>query len=414
MSNKENTLLTKKHCLLIVDEQIKNSDKEYIKNNFCGTVFTDTWEFIYYDHEPDTIFYLCGDIEKNYSEIKKIHRKSINVIKEMSFNYENNSENYKLINIGQVPINIHNVGVYCREFFNSENMFMQIQNAHEFQTLRESNKPGDAYRSGIYLTKVTDSNGEINFKLLRCSSNFDGPTDNLRDVDNEILMKVNEFANDYFLDPADLNHVLAQIYHNKMDEKEVGRKAKIKAHSDKTKDMPENGLIAFCTFYDFANIKNNKNVKKSKVDPFDVCYGKNNSETTVLTKMRFKLKDMVTDETLKKQFDITLYPNSVFIISLLTNRLYTHEIIPSGLPINKLPTRMGYVIRCSNTKAVFKNEQTYINENGNCIKLEEPNVDGIKELKDLYFKENTNINVVDYKQKFYFSLNKGDYVQPIL
>ena len=130
--------------------------------------------------------------------------------------------------------------------------------------------------------------------------------------------------------------------------------------------------------------------------------------------MRFKLKDMVTDETLKKQFDITLYPNSVFIISLLTNRLYTHEIIPSGLPINKLPTRMGYVIRCSNTKAVFKDEQTYINENGNYVKLDEPTVDGIKELKDLYFKENTGINIVDYKQKFYFRLNKVDYVQPIL
>lgn len=67
---------------------------------------------------------------------------------------------------------------------------------------------------------------------------------------------------------------------------------------------------------------------------------------------------------MKTNFDITLYPNSVFVMSLDMNRLYTHEIIPSILPIDRIPTRMGYVIRCSKTNAIFKNEQTYIiNEN---------------------------------------------------
>lgn len=407
-----NTLLTKKHCLIIIKEQLPNlstfynKELENIKTKFCGNVFYDIETFS--DHDPDANIYLCGNIETNYSKIKNVHCKCIYVIKELSHNYD---EHYNLLNIGQVPINIHNMGIYHREFFNSNiNCFDLIQNAHQFQTLRESNKPGDAYRSGLYITKVKEIENDVYFKLLRCSSNFDGPTDNLRDIDNEILIKVNDFASDYFNNPAELNHVLAQIYHNKMDEKNVGRKAKIKAHSDKTKDMPENGLIAFCTFYKFNDIKN---VKKSTKDLFDYCYGQNNKETTILTKIRFKLKDMVTDPTLKKQFDITLYPNSIFIISLFTNRLYTHEIIPSGLPIDKLPTRMGYVIRCSNTEAIFKNGQTYINENNNHIKLEEPNENLVKELKDLYFKENVTDEYIKYNN-IYFSLNKGDYEKPIL
>ena len=47
--------------------------------------------------------------------------------------------------------------------------------------------------------------------------------------------------------------------------------------------------------------------------------------------MRFRLKPEAQKlyPDLTKDFDITLYPNSVFLMSLETNRLYTHEIIPS-------------------------------------------------------------------------------------
>src|SRR5690606_15009020 len=103
---------------------------------------------------------------------------------------------------------------------------------------------------------------------------------------------------------------------------------------------------AFCTFYkDFMNKK------------FDI------NGTSVLTKLRFRLKKTVTDSDLVKSFDVVLYPNSVFMISLSTNRLYTHEIIPSVLPIDRIPVRMGYVIRCSKTKAVYKDDKTYMYQN---------------------------------------------------
>ena len=100
-------------------------------------------------------------------------------------------------------------------------------------------------------------------------------------------------------------------------------------------------------------------------------------------------------------------------MSLKTNRLYTHEIIPSSLPIDKIPTRMGYVIRCSDTNAVFKDGKTYIVNDGKEIELEEPTSNGINDLKKLYYIENTSTEDVTYKNKFYFSLNKGDYTKPI-
>jgi hypothetical protein len=182
----------------------------------------------------------------------------------------------------------------------------------------------------------------------------------------------------------------------------------------KTKDMPRNSLIAFCTFYkDYSNDafddKDLKFMKKSDIDPYDFCHKK----MSLLTKLRFRLKDGVVNRNLVKQFDITLYPNSVFLISLLTNRLYTHEIIPSNLSIGMIPTRLGYVIRSSNTDAIYKNNQTYIYKHGKYIKLEEPTREGIRELKQLYYTENTTTEIVNYGD-FHFSMNSGDYKKPII
>lgn len=342
-------------------------------------------------------------------------------------NIENpyNGENVLLIN--KIPLNIHNVGIYFREFFDKNKSYYElITKEHEFQDLGILGKDGQSYRKGIYLTDVDQSYivDEINFKLLRCSTNLSGPTDSFRDTDIEILDKVNSVAKLYFKDDSiDLNHVLAQTYHNSVNEDGKERKAKISIHSDKTKDMPNNGLIAFCTFYKdydpdsycfnselFPNAKRNHDSD----DPFDYRF---KHDTTVLTKMRFRLKKEVTNPSLVRQFDITLYPHSLFIMSLHMNRLYTHEIVPSNLPIDQIPTRMGYVIRCSNTDAIYndKEKKTYIITSTNKrALLEEPTEEGLKELKDLYYQENMTIEPVDYTDKFFFSMNSGDYIKPIL
>ena len=100
-------------------------------------------------------------------------------------------------------------------------------------------------------------------------------------------------------------------------------------------------------------------------------------------------------------------------MSLSTNILYTHEIVPSGLPIDFLPIRMGYVVRCSKTLAVHKSSNTFIQEHDKLVKLEEPDVECIEVLKKLYYKENISDELISYP-KLYFSLNSGDYLQPII
>ncbi len=394
----ENILITDKHVLICLGTFSVDPELEYLKKNFCGIVLTDDINSIVTAKN----IYLCGNIGKlNESTINTCYD-IVYVIKDLSINYEELHIKHTLIDTGEVPINIHGVGVYFRKLFNSENYFDKINNSHEFQVLTESDKPSDAYRKGIYLTKVEENNNEYKFNLLRCSSNLKGPTDNFRDVDNEIITRVNDIGQQFFEQKVELNHVLAQIYVNNSK-----AKAKIRAHSDKTKDMPKNGLIAFCTFYDDG--LNNKLIKKSDTDMFDYCY----KETSVLTKLIFKLKSCVMDEKLTKEFNIVLYPNSVFIIPLSTNRLYTHEIRPSILSFDRIPVRMGYVIRKSNTDAVHKNNQTYIVQNGTTHELIDADKEKINEIRALYYIENTTDKIVEYPDT-YFSMNSGDYSKPLL
>src|SRR5690606_12576405 len=106
--------------------------------------------------------------------------------------------------------------------------------------------------------------------------------------------KTNKVLRHFFEQPIDVNHVLAQIYYNHRDtvtNKE--RKAKISRHSDKTKDMPPEGLIVFTTFYDFCKI--DARVGRSKDDEYDFCY---RGGTSVLTELEFVLKNPEKNPTL--------------------------------------------------------------------------------------------------------------------
>ena len=122
---------------------------------------------------------------------------------------------------------------------------------------------------------------------------------------------------------------------------------------------------------------------------------------------------MVEGDCYAKEFTLTLYPNSVFLIPLSTNRLYTHAIKASVLPVEHIPTRLGYVIRCSNTKAVYRNGQTYIDRNGVLTPLHQITTNEMHKLKEMYFRENTTIEVMDYDH-LDFSMNSGDYKTPMI
>ncbi|MGE8434734.1 hypothetical protein [Chryseobacterium joostei] len=403
----ENKISKDKNVLVVLqNDNTINSELQYLIENFCGLVINNLSD-TEIEFSSKNI-YVCGDLnfltEANHF---------LNIIEEFSVNYENyNPEKSKIVTLGEVPVIISNAGVYYRKLFVGESNFDQIKSEHDFQELTESNKESKALRKGIYLSKVTKDTAEdgkdaFHYHLLRCSSNLTGPTDNFRSTDTKIINLLNKCVQESFESKTELNHALVQIYENKKktvdSEKEV--KAKIKAHSDKTKDMPKEGLIAFCTFYDDSNTEQ---LKPSTTDRFDWCY----KQTSALTRLHFKLKKNVEDDSLEKEFSVTLYPNSAFIIPLSTNRLYTHEIKPSVLGVDQIPIRMGYVVRCSNLEAMHTDDQTYIKENDSYIKLEKMTPELQEELRNSYYEENISEKMMEYG-KIHFSMNSGDYEKPI-
>lgn len=396
----ENTLSLNKNILLLDNSIDSDSiEIEYLKKHFCGLVYENSNFLNNIDTYNNLLLYLTGNIEQ--INLPKNSNITIYIIKQLSYNIYLDHK-HEIIDINSVPINIHNVGVFIEQFFDhNKDYFKLIENEHTFQNLTESNKDGIALRTGIYLSRITkQTDDNLKFNILRCSTNLDGTTEGFRETDNEIVNSVNHIASFFFDQKTDLNHVLAQIYENRVmteNNKRREKKARIKDHSDKTEDMPRNGLIAFCSFYKDYDSNKYKN-------------------SDCLTKMRFRLKSCIKDDTeLTKQFDIILYPNSVFLISLWTNRLYTHEIVPSHLPTEKIPTRLGYVIRCSKREVIYDGlkSRTYIIEDDIKRELIEPTVEDIANLKEAYFHENMYDKIMNYDD-FYFSLNKGDYMKPIV
>src|SRR5256885_11019203 len=54
--------------------------------------------------------------------------------------------------------------------------------------------PGTAHRTGIYLTPVEQDGEGLHFRLLRCSTNLSGPTENFRATDRRIIDALNREA----------------------------------------------------------------------------------------------------------------------------------------------------------------------------------------------------------------------------
>lgn len=378
------------------------------RKSFCGSVVVAES-----DNLPTFIgktVFLAGDISKTKGLNLDIANQ-VFIIRDYSYGY-NGSISWQVIPWGRAPITVHNVGVFYRQFFDPTiDHFNQLQSDHTFQALTESTKPGTAHRTGIYLTPVERHHDELHFRLLRCSSNLSGPTGNFRAHDHALVSALNKEASAIFDQPALLNHVLAQIYRNTPGDGKHAKqtKAKIKEHSDKTKDMPTNGIMAFCTFYTGL-----EKLSPMGKDPFD--YG--HRDISGLTTLYFRLKPEVAERAecnMTKQFCVTLYPNSAFLMPLSTNRLYTHEIRPSALDAVMLPTRLGYVVRCSNCEAVFKNGQTYLKspQTEALTPLVPPTEEGMRIVRDLYAQENRTTSYINYGSVL-FSMNRGDYQAPDL
>lgn len=390
--------------ILIAPSTVQDDDA--VRDFFGSTITPEELASGSHDLAHKTV-YLCGDISGvNARRLQAAAR--VFVVRGLSHGYDEGTDGpWALVDIGRVPLRVHGVGVYYRRFFGLDaDHFGRISAEHAFQSLTESTKPGSARRSGIYLTPVTQDGDELRFRLLRCSTNFSGPTETFRPTDTHIVEELNLEAATVFRNQAPLNHVLAQIYHNTLATPERKQsKARISAHADKTKDMPVNGIMAFCTFYDKLD-----KLRPLAEDAFD--YGV--KRASGLTRLHFRLKEPAEGDEVAfpQQFTLTLHPGSVFFMPLSTNRLYTHEIRPSGLDAELLPTRLGYVVRCSSTEAVHRSGDTFLDVAGDLVKLGPPTPDGMEELRRLYAEENRTSSFIDYGDKFLFSMNTGDYVAP--
>jgi hypothetical protein len=201
----------------------------------------------------DKAVYLCGDLARA-TAFDLASARRVQVIRELSHGDEaaGDRPRWPLVDLGRVPLRVHGSGVYYRRFFDPAGAhFSRICSEHAFQSLTESTKPGKAHRSGIYLTPVRREGDALHFRLLRCSTNLSGPTENFRATDRHIVDALNQEAALVFDAAAPLNHVLAQTYHNTpADPERKQAKARISPHADKTKDMPRDGVMAFCTFYE--------------------------------------------------------------------------------------------------------------------------------------------------------------------
>jgi hypothetical protein len=343
--------------------------------------------------------YLTGDVARFRGRLDGAAR--VFAVEELACN----DDSLQRVSLGRVPVRVGNAGVYYRRFFDDEDVFRRICLEHTFQTLTESVKPSKAHRTGIYLTPVRQRGDDLSFHLLRCSTNLSGPTENFCATDWRIVNALNEEAASIFGDHAPLNHVLAQLYPSTPatdDHKQT--KAKISAHADKTKDMPVDGIMAFCTFYDGLGA-----LTPLPGHAFDYGYKRKSG----LTRLQFRLKDPVQNRVgLRPEFSLTLYPGSVFFMPLSTNRLYTHEIQASMLNAEMLPTRLGYVVRCSKTEAVHTRGGTFLEIDGKRVLMEPPTPEGMAALRELYATENRSDAFIDYGDRFRFSMNEGDYKAP--
>ncbi|MFB7340370.1 hypothetical protein ACFCZ6_09945 [Streptomyces hydrogenans] len=392
--------------LLVAPATLRAED---LGGDFFGSVVTPK-EFA--SEAPDLAgrtVYLCGDVtDVSDSQLKAADR--VFVVREFARGHEESvGRPWTPVGLGRVPLRVHGAGVHYRRFFEPDaGHFGRIRAEHAFQSLTESTKPGTALRSGVYLTPVTRDGDDLHFRLLRCSTNLSGPTEGFGPTDTEIVRALNREAATVFRGHAPLNHVLAQVYHNTLATPERKQsKARISAHADKTKDMPADGVMAFCTFYDGLD-----RLRPLADDPFD--HGVKG--TSGLTRLHFRRKETPAGAgeaaALPGRFTVTLHPGSVFFMPLSTNRLYTHEIRPSGLAAELLPTRLGYVVRCSGTEAVHKDGRTFLKVAGETVALGVPTPEGMDELRGLYAEENRTTAFVDYGDRFRFSMNTGDYLAP--
>ena len=151
-----------------VDTEIQS-----LQGGFCGeTVFSLEDVADRLKEEKKKLVYIAGDVQLIWKTIPEFFRTSTFVITDYSYHLEEVKKSFTPleVRVGQVPRNVHGVGVWLPDFFDSKtDYFEEVQKAHPFRSLRLSTKPDEAYRTGTYLSRVWQEEKKTHFHLLRCS-----------------------------------------------------------------------------------------------------------------------------------------------------------------------------------------------------------------------------------------------------
>ena len=266
----ENTIINTSNILLCKNLDIFNKNIEI--QYFLGVILFEIFDF---EELKNKRIYFCGDVKKNLNLLQKFS--NINIIYELSTNFDNYiKDSYTFISIHKIPLNIHNVGVFYKSLFSNKNYFEKIQQEHNF-------------------------------------------TNNLKNIDYEIINIINNEIKYNFTQSIELNNIFIQTYNTNMD------------YFNKNINIEENGVIVFCTFYE-----------------------KEPEFKTFLSEIKFKLKDKIMYPEFQEEFTLTLWNNSVFIIPQKTNMLYTYEIIQPEFLSKHIPKRINYIISYFNENNKIK------------------------------------------------------------
>merc|ERR1719197_1663567 len=114
----------------------------FVVENFFGTVFSSAEEFCRAPFDAPVPLYVIGDAKAIMAKVDGKKTECVKVVSNLSHSVDTGSK-WEMITSGQVPMNMHGVGVFFRQVFGDDtDYFGRIHDEHAFQDLGLGAKKG--------------------------------------------------------------------------------------------------------------------------------------------------------------------------------------------------------------------------------------------------------------------------------
>lgn len=316
------------------------------------------------------------------------------------FLYNGKTDGYKTISYRRLALKIPelgNTGDRLVPLDESVNWYDTLYNSQDWYTLLHANHINEpAYRTGTYCSE--EGPFENSIWLQRCSTVFKEPTQIFNDTHKELL-KAQKQADEMFIcDVKNPNVLLIQHYEPT---------AEIGAHSDKSLDLKTLEFRSFSAYETFCD--GNFDREDIELNPCDYriwgWFDKKNIFHPVIRFMTLKNKQT------KKEINIPLPPNWMFIMTDKTHREWTHAIKKQVYSLN----RISVTARYSDTVAQYEETgKVKIFKSLDPVGyLEFADKDQSNKIDDLYKLQNIEKEELpDYSEVMLCTRNPGDLKKP--